>query len=172
MFVGGTMQQRVIGRRMRAPRLGMVAALLAAILLAALSATAVGATNAFSVTVGHAADNNNPTCAASGTGDCSLRDAIRFANTHTGATDLTTITLPGNIASYALTQTGAGEDNAATGDLDVKANMTIVGGGAATTVIDGVNSDRIFDLFPATVNIRRTATRPPPAAGRSTTRAP
>jgi CSLREA domain-containing protein len=166
------MQLWITSRRRRISRLGAATALLGALLLAALSATAVGATNAFSVTVGHAADNNNPTCAASGTGDCSLRDAIRFANTHTGATDLTTITLPGNIASYALTQTGAGEDNAATGDLDVKANMTIVGGGAATTVIDGVNSDRIFDLFPATVNIRRTATRPPPAAGRSTTRAP
>ena len=125
------MQRWVTGRRTHMFRLGAVAALLGALLLAALSATAVGATN-FSVTVGHFADDNT-TCATTGMGadinGCSLRDAVRFANTHAGATDLTTITLPGSINSYTSTQFGSAEDAAVTGDLDIKANVTINGGG-------------------------------------------
>lgn len=92
------MQPRVTGRRTRVPRFRMVAALLGALLLTALSATAVGAVN-YPVTVTTAADSNN-TCAADGTTPpCSLRDAIRFANTKTSA-DTTTITLPANGSLY------------------------------------------------------------------------
>ena len=47
-----------------------------------------------------------------------------------------------------MTQTGANEDNALTGDLDIKANLTINGGGASATVIDGNNADRVFEVFP------------------------
>jgi CSLREA domain-containing protein len=153
------MQQRVIGRRMRAPRLGMVAALLAAILLATLSATAVGATNFFPVTVStnHVTDDNNA-CATLGTGTCSLRDAIRYANLHTGATDLTTITVPGNIDPYRLTQLGSTDDNAAAGDLDIKANVTINGASASATIIDGKAGAPI-----PTASSRSLAASPPPS---------
>ncbi len=145
------MQPLVTGRRARLPRFAMVAALLGTLLLVALSAAAVGATT-FPVTVRTTvdADDNNNACVTSGAAPCSLRDAIRFANTKTSA-DTTTITLPANINFYTLTQIGSGEDNAALGDLDIKANVTINGGGANTTVIDGFNTsgdpDRVFQIF-------------------------
>lgn len=89
----------------------------------------------------------------SGTGECTLRSAIQAANA-VGGTD--TIILPAG--TYILNLTGAGEQAAATGDLDI----TAVGGalnidgpaGAATTIIDGNNTDRIFDTIgAATVTI-------------------
>ncbi|MHB8647454.1 MAG: CSLREA domain-containing protein [Thermomicrobiales bacterium] len=90
-----------------------------AALLATLFPTTLGATN-FSVTVTTTADSTN-TCATSGTDTCSLRDAIAFANTHSGTTDLTTITLPANINPYTLTN----------GHVNIQANVTINGGGRA-----------------------------------------
>lgn len=138
------MLPRVPDRRTRVSRLGVVAALLGGLLLAILPVTTVGATN-FAVTVTTTVDSNYA-CATTGMGICSLRDAIRFANTKTAA-DMTTITLPANIAPYTLTQTGPGEDNAVTGDLDITANVTINGAGASTTVIDGNQSDRVFQVF-------------------------
>src|SRR5437763_16444670 len=91
-----------------------ICALLLFAVLAIAPAASVGAST-FPVTVTTTADTNNPTCATTGSpgpspGTCSLRDAIRFANTHPGATDTTTITVPGNLALYRLTQTGSGED--------------------------------------------------------------
>jgi CSLREA domain-containing protein len=116
-------------------------------LCALLSAAPVGATN-YAVTVTTTADGiHSPGCATTGTGTCSLRDAILFANTKAG-TDSTTITLLTNLTPYKLTLTGAGEDNAATGDLDIKANVTINGGGASATIIDGNAADRVFQVFP------------------------
>ncbi|MGI8855126.1 MAG: choice-of-anchor Q domain-containing protein [Thermomicrobiales bacterium] len=147
------MQPWVTGRRACSLRLGMIVALLGASLLAMLSATAVGAVS-YTVTVNDTTDEIHPptpgsTCSTSGTGVCSLRDAILVANTHPGASDLTTITLPAG--AYQLTLFGSGEDNAATGDLDIKANVTINGGGASTTIIDGYNTsadpDRVFHVF-------------------------
>src|SRR5262249_20772978 len=41
---------------------------------------------------------------------------------------------------------GANEDANATGDFDVKGPLTIVGQGAASTVIDGGMLDRLFDV--------------------------
>lgn len=123
------MQPRFTGRRTRGSRFGMVAALLGALLLATLSAMAVGAA---SVTVTTTMDRTN-TCATDGmTAPCSLRDAISYANTHSG----TTITLPANIDPYALSS-----------HIDIKANMTINGGGASTTVINDSASERIFTVF-------------------------
>ncbi len=65
-----------------------------------------------------------------------LRDAISFANTHAGTSDLTTITLPGILTPYALTN----------GRADVQSNVTINGAGAGATVINGSISDRIFTI--------------------------
>ncbi len=72
---------------------------------------------------------------------CTLRAAIQEANA-TPAAD--SITLP--VATFTLSLGGANENNAATGDLDLKANLTINGAGAAATVINGNNLDRVFDL--------------------------
>jgi len=57
------------------------------------------------------------------TGHVSLRAAVQAAN-HLGGTN--SINLPAGTYQFAIP--GAGEDNAATGDLDVKNNLTIKSG--------------------------------------------
>src|SRR5260370_11636643 len=61
----------------------------------------------------------------------SLRQAVIAANAHPGAD---TIVLPA--ATYKLTLAGAGEDLAATGDLDITGDLKIKGAGADSTIID------------------------------------
>ena len=78
-------------------------------------------------------------------GPGSLRAAIICANSSPGPD---TITLPAG--TYTLTLSGANEDAAATGDLDITDSLTIVGAGATTTIIDGNHLDRIFDIRPGT----------------------
>ena len=52
-----------------------------------------------------------------------------------------------------MTIAGANENNAATGDLDIRGNVTIKGAGAGQTIVDGNNLDRVFDIFSGTVSI-------------------
>ena len=52
-----------------------------------------------------------------------------------------------------ITIAGANEDNAATGDLDIKGNLTIKGKGPASTIIDGNSLDRVFQVFSGKVQI-------------------
>lgn len=101
MFGGGGHAATVHGSADARVSLRDGSALLGTLLLATLSATAVGAAS-FAVTVDHTADDNNA-CATSGAAPCSLRDAIAYANTKTSM-DTTTITLPASFVSYALTQ--------------------------------------------------------------------
>src|SRR5262245_55002271 len=82
------------------------------------------------------------TTGADASGHVSLRSAIQAAN-HQGGSS--TINLPGG--TYTLSLPGAGEDAAASGDLDVKANLTIHGAGAATTIIDANALDRVVQVF-------------------------
>ncbi len=83
-------------------------------------------------------------------GDCSLREAIRAANTDTAVdacpagSGADIITLPAGI--YKLTIAGADEDAAAMGDLDITASLAINGAGIGKTIIDGNKSDRVFDI--------------------------
>jgi CSLREA domain-containing protein len=83
-------------------------------------------------------------------GDCSLREAIRAANTDTAVdacpagSGTDTINLPAG--TYTLTLVGANENLNATGDLDITANVTIAGASAATTIIDGNEADRVFHV--------------------------
>jgi CSLREA domain-containing protein len=94
--------------------------------------------------VNKTADTNDGVCNAD---DCSLREAVRNANACAG---WQTITLPAG--GYALTLAGAEEDAAATGDLDITDDVTIVGEGAPS--IDGNGLDRIFEVFsPAVVRM-------------------
>lgn len=74
---------------------------------------------------------------------CTLRAAIMEANKTKGAT----IKLPDDV--YHLTLVGAGEENAVTGDLDIKSDLTIIGTGANPPIIDGnsgVTGDRVFHV--------------------------
>ena len=86
-------------------------------------------------------------------GNCTLREAIRAANTDraqdacpAGSGADTIQLLPG---IYSLTVEGDGEGDGATGDLDVRENLTINGAGPRATVIDGAwpaNPDRLIDV--------------------------
>ena len=67
-------------------------------------------------------------CATAG-GDCTLRAALQEANALAGD-DI--IVLPAG--AYILTIVGAGENNVATGDLDIRENLTITGAGAAAAL--------------------------------------
>jgi CSLREA domain-containing protein len=88
-------------------------------------------------------DTNDGVCDS----DCSLREAVINANACPGHQ---TIHIPAD--GYTLTLAGAGEDAAATGDLDITDDVTIIGTGAPS--IHGFNSDRIFDIFaPADVTM-------------------
>jgi CSLREA domain-containing protein len=72
---------------------------------------------------------------------CSLRAAVQTANALGG---VHAIILGGN--TYNLTNAGADEDEAVTGDLDVAATITVIGQGQVATRIDGQQSDRVFDV--------------------------
>lgn len=72
---------------------------------------------------------------------CSLREAIQAAN----ATDGPDFILL-NAGTYTLSVAGAGEDLGASGDLDIRDDVIIVGRDAINTVIDGANLDRVFDV--------------------------
>src|SRR5262249_30033976 len=74
-------------------------------------------------------------------GHVSLRSAIMAANARGGSN---TIELPSG--AFQLTIAGANEDASASGDLDIASNLTIKGGGAGTTVIDGNNLDRVIQV--------------------------
>lgn len=74
-------------------------------------------------------------------GFISLREAIIATNNTAGAD---TISLAAG--TYTLTITGVLEDLAATGDLDILGDLSIIGADAATTIIDGNGIDRVFHL--------------------------
>jgi CSLREA domain-containing protein len=104
-----------------------------------------------------AVDNNigDGVCLAAN-GKCTLRAAIQEANAqyaaHPGTTY--TITVPGAVTFfsgpriYSLTLTGSGEDNAATGDLDIKCNLRLntTNGRAALVNASGLG-DRAFHII-------------------------
>ena len=128
-------------------------ALLASLLGSALVATPVRADS--TITVNTTVDELNSN------GYCSLREAIKAANTNlavdtcTAGSGADTIILPAG--TYTLTITGADEDANATGDLDITDSLTINGAGAGTTIIragtlgypdpsaNGI--DRVFDVY-------------------------
>lgn len=91
-------------------------------------------------------------CAVAG-GGCSLRAAIQEANASVGAD---TIIIPAGV--HTLSIPGAGEDDGATGDLDVAEEVVIEGAGAAATILDGGRVDRVLDLGADTI-VRRLTIR-------------
>ena len=132
--------------RFSSSTLRLALAIVVAFLLA-LAAVGNHAAQAATFTVTKTADTADGTC----DGDCSLREAIIAANAAGGPDD---ITLPAG--TYTLSIAGAGEDAAATGDLDITDDLTLAGAGAATTTVDAAGLDRVFDVMgPITVEIRQ-----------------
>lgn len=74
--------------------------------------------------------------------DCSLREAILAANAADGP-DFIVL----NPGTYVLSLAGSGEELGATGDLDVREDLAIVGRDAGSTVIDANRIDRVFDIL-------------------------
>src|SRR5512143_301540 len=91
-------------------------------------------------------------------GNCSLREAIRAANLDQAVdacpagNGADRIILPAG--TYTLTITGMNEDAAQTGDLDVTADLIIVGAGRTNTAIDGNGIDRVFHILTGTVTLK------------------
>lgn len=80
--------------------------------------------------------------------DCSLREAVVAANANPG-TDV--VILPSG--TYLLSRLGEGEDLAATGDLDITDDLVVLAAGVPTTVIDGVELDRILHVHNASLTL-------------------
>ena len=78
-------------------------------------------------------------------GQCSVRAAFMEANALAGAD---TISLSADL--YALTLAGTSEDASLSGDLDVTDDLTLIGAGESSTIIDGGALDRVLDLRPGT----------------------
>ena len=109
--------------------------------------TVFAAGTTFNVT--KTADTNDGSCDSS---DCSLREAIIAANTNSSTLGTDTINVPAG--TYILTRPGSGEDSSATGDLDIRQDVTIVGAGKDFTTINGNNLDRVFQNVFANVTAK------------------
>lgn len=90
---------------------------------------------------------------ATASADCSLRAAIQEANALAGADSI--VVPPG---TYVLGLSGADEDLAASGDLDVRDDLTVTGAGAIATIIDGGGLDRVLHIS-GTVTISQLGIR-------------
>ena len=96
-------------------------------------------------------------------GDCSLREAIQAANTDTAVDACTagsgadTIVVPAGTYTLSPNPNWQSEDANVTGDLDITADLTITGAGAATTIIINGSPtggrDRVFHILGGTVEI-------------------
>jgi len=118
--------------------------------LAASQATGQRASNTFTVDVENDIPDLNPgdgVCAAA-LSFCSLRAAVMEANASDGDH---VIILPAG--TYRLTNAGAAEDAAVTGDLDITDffnTLVIRGAGPGLSVINGEGIDRVFQVLGST----------------------
>ena len=100
---------------------------------------------------------NTTTDELNSNGNCSLREAIRAANLDTAVdacpagNGADAIMLP--LGTYLLSLEGAGENNALTGDLDITADLHIIGHGPDGTIIDGNAIDRVFHIIGPAVHV-------------------
>jgi CSLREA domain-containing protein len=87
-------------------------------------------------------------------GDCSLREAVRAANSDIpvdacpAGSGSDTILL--SASTYTLTKVGSDENLAESGDLDITSSLTIIGVSTRDTVINGNHADRIFEVIGST----------------------
>jgi CSLREA domain-containing protein len=88
------------------------------------------------------ADTNDGACNS----DCSLREAIVAANAGLPAPVYKNIITFDVDGTFTLTQAGADENAALTGDLDISADVILLGNGPERTIIDGGGIDRVFHV--------------------------
>jgi len=113
------------------------------VLLASLPVSAVAATFTVDSTADAVDANPGDGHCATAAGQCTLRAAVQEANATPGAD---TIMLPAG--TYKLKLPGIDEDEAASGDLDLTGDVTIVGAGSKTTFISAKKlKDRVFHVF-------------------------
>ncbi len=78
---------------------------------------------------------------ATKSGTCTLRAAVQESNARPGPDRIVLVA-----GTYALTIAPAENASAEAGDLDVLGELTISGGGAAKTIVDGGKLDRVFEI--------------------------
>lgn len=83
-------------------------------------------------------------------GEITLRAAIMETNALAGDDE---ITLPAG--TYTLSIGGTGEDAAATGDLDITDNLTIIGASASQTIINADGIDRVLHVISGTLDLEQ-----------------
>lgn len=92
---------------------------------------------------------------AGGPGICTLRAAVMLVNRYGSGT----IILPGG-TTYLLYLAPSGSNNEADGDLDIKADVNIVGEGAQNTIIESNGTHRVFHVHSGhTVNLSHVTVR-------------
>ena len=89
-----------------------------------------------------------------GDGAISLREGIIASNNTAGADQIVLAA-----GTYTLTLVGAGEDDSATGDLDVTDSLTLTGASAATTFIDANGTDRVLHILSGTNSVEQVTLR-------------
>jgi hypothetical protein len=145
----------VTAKRTRIVARGGRAFALAAVLAGSGPGTATGSVFTVNSTSDAVDANPGDGVALTAGGVTTLRAAVQEANALAG---VDVIDLPAG--TYLLTIAGAGENAAATGDLDITASATITGAGSVGTIIDAAGLDRVLEVLNAsTVALRGVTLR-------------
>ena len=96
-------------------------------------------------------DPGDGVCEISSGGPCTLRAAIQEANALTNSGGPDQINLAAG--TYTLSIEGTDEQLGATGDLDIRDDLILLGAGAADTIINAAGVDRVFDIGRGNVTI-------------------
>ena len=123
----------------------------------ALTAGFPTAALAATVQVNTTADGTD-TAGCAGSGACSLRAAILYANQNPGAD---TIQVPKGTYTLSLADVDGDEDQGLTGDLDVSGDLTLegLGAGPGEVVITASGGFRVLEVLSGTVTVRNLTLR-------------
>ena len=123
-----------------------------ALLTAGAAQRAAAADRTFTVNVAADTDDATPGdgLCADANGACSLRAAVEEANALSGTTevDLGSGTYTLSLANPSVSGIPIRAYDPNTGDIDVTANISVVGAGASSSVLDAASLDREFEVRP------------------------
>jgi CSLREA domain-containing protein len=100
------------------------------------------------------ANPGNGKCTSTPSKKCTLRAAVMETNA-LGGTNV--INVPAGM--YFMNIPGPGEDNAATGDLDIKSNLTIIGAGKTNTELNATALDRWIHVISGKTTLKNLTLR-------------